>query len=189
MAAVPTYFRNIIIIWRQSGIRSEFTNITFNWLSFIFIPDRPNGTRSRRDAQRDVSDVSHSYGSSVRSIDHPKPLIRIDGVRVESSDKGVDYTDDNIPEFYALTKATLRLFGTGFSESMMITFTEESNTRGGACEGSSSGKYSLRKDGLRDHTALVDIVVPIASKTPYFICVKNKDPPMTEMVGGSSTRV
>lgn len=158
-------------------------NVSLFICSCFLLPlHSPSIGRNRRDANPAELNENRQYGTTFRNIDHPRPTIRIDGLRVETSDKSVEYTDENIPEFFSSTKATLRLFGSGFTENMMIAFTEEAIERGGVCEGSSGGKYPVRKDGLRDHTALVDIVVPIASKTPYFICAKNKDPPMSEMV-------
>lgn len=178
--------------WSSANLFSTFSVYVIeiiSYHSFSFIPNRTTATRVRRDAQPNTNDAKlnstdaiRAQYASVRSIDHPRSLIRIDGVRVEKSDKSIDYNDDNIPEFISSTRATLRLFGSGFTENLMIAFTEESNTRGGACEGASGGKFPVRKDDLRDHTALVDILVPVASKTPYFICAKNKDPPMNEMV-------
>lgn len=118
----------------------------------------------------------------MRSIDHQKSGVRVDGFRVEHSDKSVSYSDDGIPEFIGLSRATLRLFGSGFTDEMMIAFTEESSSRGGPCLGASGGKFPVRKNGLKDHTVLVDVLVPIAIKTPYYICAKNKDPPQMEKV-------
>lgn len=112
---------------------------------------------------------------------HQINTIRIEGIRVDSSDKAVSYNDEAI-DFVAQSKATLRLFGSGFTEQMVIAFTEESNDRGGACLGASGGQFLVRKEGLSDHTVLVDIVVPVAGKTPYHICAKYRDPPMTEKV-------
>lgn len=118
----------------------------------------------------------------VKSIEQPSLSFRIDGFRVESSNNNVDYDDDGKPEFIALSKARLRIFGDGFTEDLVIAFTEESGLRDGACLGASGGKFPVRKEGLTEHTAVVDILVPIASKTPYFICAKNMEPPMALLV-------
>lgn len=118
----------------------------------------------------------------MRSTDHQKSYIRVDGFRVEHSDKSVSYSDDGIPEFIGLSRATLRLFGSGFTDDMMIAFTEESSEQGGPCLGVTGGKFPVRKDGLKDHTVLVDVMVPIAIKTPYYVCAKNRDPPQMEKV-------
>lgn len=144
---------------------------------------RLNNSRNRRNTLPDTDDTaSRFYQNIVRSVDQQKGNIRIDGLRVENSDKSVSYSDDGLPEFIAASRVTLRLFGSGFTEDMMIAFTEESNSRGGACLGLAGGKFPVQKDGLKDHTAVVDIMVPIAIKTPYYVCAKNKDAPQLEKV-------
>lgn len=108
--------------------------------------------------------------------------IRIDGMRVESSDKSVEYDDDNIPELITRAKARLRLFGCGFTDQTVITFTQQVNDRNGACLLPASGKFKVQTDGLLEYTAVVDIVVPNADETPYYFCVKNAEDSSEEKV-------
>lgn len=101
--------------------------------------------------------------------------IRIDGMRVESSDKPVSYSDDNVPEFVSRTKVTLRLFGCGFTDQTMITFTLDANNRNDACLIASTGQFKVQSKDLLEYTAVVDIVVPNAEKSFYYFCVRNAD--------------
>lgn len=101
--------------------------------------------------------------------------IRIDGMRVESSDKPVSYNEENVPEFISRTKATLRLFGCGFNDQTMITFTQDANNRNDACLIAAAGQFKVRSKGLLEYTAVVDIVVPNAEKSYYYFCVRNAD--------------
>lgn len=108
--------------------------------------------------------------------------IRIDGVRIESADKTVEYDDENIPELITRTHARIRLFGCGFTDQTVIAFTKEINDRNGACLLPGSGQFKVDTDGLLEYTAAVDIIVPIAEPTPYYLCVKNAEDSLEEKV-------
>lgn len=101
--------------------------------------------------------------------------IRIDGMRVESSDKPVSYSEDNVPQFISRTRATLRLFGCGFTDQTMITFTQDANNRNDACLIAAAGQFKVRSAELREYTAVVDIIVPNAELAHYYFCVRNAD--------------
>lgn len=103
-------------------------------------------------------------------------------MRVEWSEKEVSYSDEFIPDFISRTKVTLRLFGSGFTEQMMITFTEQTNDFGGACLLPASGQFRVRKETLRDHTVLVDVVAPNVGSTFFYLCTKNADDISVEKV-------
>lgn len=96
-------------------------------------------------------------------------------MRVESSEKPVSYNEDKVPEFISRTKATLRLFGCGFTDQTMITFTQDANNRNDACLIAAAGQFKVRSKGLLEYTAVVDIVVPNAEKSYYYFCVRNAD--------------
>lgn len=108
--------------------------------------------------------------------------IRIDGMRVENTDKSVEYDSDNIPELIARSKARIRLFGCGFTDQTVITFTRQINDRNGACLLPSSMQFRVSDEGLLEYTAVVDIVVPNAEPTPYYFCVKNSEDSLEEKV-------
>lgn len=108
--------------------------------------------------------------------------IRIDGMRIESADKSVGYDDENIAELITRTNARLRLFGCGFTEQTVITFTKQINDRNGACLLPASGQFKVNSDDLLEYTATVDIIVPNADPTPYYFCVKNAEDSLEEKV-------
>lgn len=99
-------------------------------------------------------------------------------MRIESSDHEVSFDENNVPEMISRTKATLRLFGCGFTEQTMITFTQDANNRNEGCLIPSAGQYRVRSEELLEYSALVDIVVPNAENTYYYICVRNADAAM-----------
>lgn len=108
--------------------------------------------------------------------------IRIDGMRIETSDKSVEYDDENIPVLITRTHARLRLFGCGFTDQTVVTFTREQNDRNGACLLPASGQFKVVSDGLLEYTAIVNIFVPNAEQDPYYFCVKNAEDSMEEKV-------
>lgn len=108
--------------------------------------------------------------------------IRIDGMRVEASDKTVEYDDENIPELITNTNVRLRLFGCGFTDQTIIAFTKQVNDRDGACLLPASGQFKVASEGLLEYTAVVDIVVPNADQTLYYFCVKNAEDSVEEKV-------
>lgn len=108
--------------------------------------------------------------------------IRIDGMRVLSADKSIEYDIEDIPELITRTHARLRLFGCGFTDQTVITFTRQSNERNGACLLPASGQFKVESDGLLEYTAVVDIIVPAAEESPYYICVKNAEDSVQEKV-------
>lgn len=109
-------------------------------------------------------------------------------MRVESSDKGVDYDEENIVELITHTKVRLRIFGCGFTDHTVITFTKQINDRNGACLLPASGQFKVEIDSLQEYTALVDIIVPSADLTPYYFCVKNAEDSTEEKVSIKSLR-
>lgn len=58
----------------------------------------------------------------------------IEGLRIETSAKDPSYREDGIPEILAGSKAVIRLFGFGFTEGTLITFTDEPAKRGSICD-------------------------------------------------------
>lgn len=95
--------------------------------------------------------------------------IQITGLRVETSEKSVSYTKKTVPEFIEQTKASLRLFGYGFTKDMVITFASWT------CQETIGPEFPILANELSEFSALVHIVVPFASEQDYRICVKNED--------------
>lgn len=111
--------------------------------------------------------------------------IRVDGMRVVRSDKTVEYDDEDIPELITRTNARIRIFGCGFTDHTVITFTRQTNERNGACLLPASGQFKVESVGLLEYTAIVDIVVPAAEKSPYYLCVKNAEDSGEEKVANN----
>lgn len=103
-------------------------------------------------------------------------------MRVESADQSVQYDDENIPELITRTNARLRLFGCGFTDHTVITFTKQMNDKNGACLLPASGQFKVETEGLLEYTAVVNIIVPNADQTPYYFCVKNAEDSIEEKV-------
>ncbi|KOC59188.1 Metal transporter CNNM2 [Habropoda laboriosa] len=92
----------------------------------------------------------------------------IEGLRIETSDKDPSYRDDGIPEILAGSRAVIRLFGFGFTEDTLISFTDEPAKRGSICDKIKSNEFLVKN--VKNNTATIDVVLPLGS--PFFICVK-----------------
>lgn len=108
--------------------------------------------------------------------------IRIDGMRIESAGKTVEYDDENMPVLITRSNVRIRLFGCGFTDQTVIAFTKQMNDRNGACLLPGSGQFKVESDGLLEYTAVVDVIVPVAEPTPYYFCVKNAEDSVEEKV-------
>lgn len=84
------------------------------------------------------------------------------------------YSDDGVPELMSSRMATFRLFGTGFSERTVVTFTEEVGVYGGSCQLPSSGQFRVVKDSLTPTTVLVETYMPKGS-TNFYFCTKEAE--------------
>lgn len=102
------------------------------------------------------------------------PNIRIIGLRLESSESDPTFTEDGVPELLSGQKATFRLFGHGFSERTVITFTEESGIYGGSCQLPSSGQFRVIKESVEADTVLVETTMPRGS-TDFYFCTKEAE--------------
>lgn len=129
-----------------------------------------------RDRRNPPFETTHSDNKC------PSGEIRVDGIRIETSDKEVDYDENNVPDLITKTGARLRLFGCGFTEQTVITFTQQINERNGACLLPASGQFKVLADGLLEYTALVDIRVPVSDGGVYYICIKNAEDIVDEKV-------
>lgn len=101
--------------------------------------------------------------------------VRIDGMRIETSSQTVSYDENNVPEFVSHSDAKMRLFGCGFTEQTMITFTQEAHRRDESCLLPSSGQFKVRRDELNEYSAVVDVVLPNAEKSYFYFCARNVD--------------
>lgn len=102
------------------------------------------------------------------------PNIRIIGLRLESSESPPTYTADGVPELMSNTKATFRLFGYGFTEQTVVTFTEENGAYRGSCQLPSSGQFRVIKDSVESDTVLVETTMPKGVNDFYF-CTKEAE--------------
>lgn len=102
------------------------------------------------------------------------PNTRIIGLRLESSEVPPTFTEDGVPELLSSKSATFRLFGYGFSERTVVTFTEEVGVYGGSCQLPSSGQFRVIKDSVEADTVLVETYMPKGT-TDFFFCTKEAE--------------
>ncbi|OAD52039.1 Metal transporter CNNM2 [Eufriesea mexicana] len=124
-----------------------------NKLSAVWIS--PNGTTVTDDPKNLLTQQIHTD-------------VYIEGLRIETSEKDPSYREDGIPEILAGSKAVIRLFGFGFTEDTLITFTDEPAKRGTICDKIKSNEFLVKN--VQNNTATIDVVLPLGS--PFYICVK-----------------
>lgn len=69
-------------------------------------------------------------------------LLRIEGLRIESSDKGVEM-ENGVPDIISNSNAVLRLFGSGLTVNTVITFTHEIHKYQGSCQLPSTERFKV----------------------------------------------
>lgn len=190
---LPIIFRNETdVILSVSGVKEQYaegylcyrgetgTDLHHMGLGFRFVTK--SFQRTIRDASTNFKSVHNDRLPEDTSV--PKeitlftPNIRIIGLRLESSDSDPTFTEDGVPELQSTQKATFRLFGHGFSERTVVTFTEEAGVYGGSCQLPSSGQFRVIKDSVEADTVLVETVMPKGS-TDFYFCTKE-----AELTGG-----
>lgn len=67
----------------------------------------------------------------------------IQGLRIETADKDPSYSEDGIPEILAGSRVVIRLFGTGITEDILVTFTDEPAKRGTICDKIKSNEFPV----------------------------------------------
>lgn len=74
-------------------------------------------------------ELENNHNREKRDLD-----LRVTGLRLDIAYKEVEIDDYGAPYVRVGTNNTLRLFGTGFSEDMLVTFTSEQGVYGGGCQ-------------------------------------------------------
>ncbi|CAG2063823.1 unnamed protein product, partial [Timema podura] len=145
------------------------------------VPERPK----RQTNWTVSSDHPPDEGTPVVTV---AAGLQMNGMRVESADKEPTYGDDGVVELLLQTNALLRLFGTGFSNSTLVTVTARPGTRLEVCEfptAYTSPRCSeggcllcpqLENDSLTEFSALIKFEVPAMGGpgTNFYFCLKDE---------------
>lgn len=119
-----------------------------------------------------IRESSDSTDSIIRESSD-STTVRITGLKVETSESAVSFTDKAVPELLEKTKATLRLFGYGFTKEMVVTFALLSCLP-------SDQEFFVTETGLTEFSGLIEIVAPDASEMDYHLCVRNGNGSLVE---------
>lgn len=96
------------------------------------------------------------------------------GFRVEASDKNTEI-DDGVPVLRADTKATIRLFGHGFTDLTSIGLTTERLNYGASCRMMIPiGVFKILREKNSTTNGLIKITLP-QNSVELFFCAKNED--------------
>ncbi|XP_052863560.1 unextended protein [Anopheles cruzii] len=132
-----------------------------------------------RDAPRPKRNIDHHAAGSKNAIkrqpadtdqfDEP----RIDGYRVEHSDKHLETEDGGVPSVHSNSPVMLRLFGTGITRGTVIIFTHEQQRHGGPCQVPVTEKFRVVEADVSGTSGLVPVELPDVTKHKYFyLCAK-----------------
>uniref|UniRef100_A0A182QRA6 CNNM transmembrane domain-containing protein n=1 Tax=Anopheles farauti TaxID=69004 RepID=A0A182QRA6_9DIPT len=164
---------------------------TFEYFSSTDVPDDilnlhenfdPNTntlktTREKRSINDDTG-VGNSIKSPpiTESTDDDVPL-RIDGFRIERSEKAPETEDDGVPSVRSDSAVTLRLFGTGIRRNTVIIFTHVPARYAGSCQVPVTEKFRVSHSEPGEKSGLVDIELPevIKGKKYFYLCAKYED--------------
>lgn len=69
-------------------------------------------------------------------------------MRLDIAYKEVEIDDNGSPYVRVGTNNTIRLFGTGFSEEMLVTFTSEPGQYGGTCQLPIAKYFPVSKESI-----------------------------------------
>ncbi|CAH1118973.1 unnamed protein product [Phaedon cochleariae] len=149
---------------KNSGVPPLFNSEIFKWFS-----QGPNVTL----------DITSKYNASLQrralptaADAPPSPSdIRIFGIRLERAYKDPDFDETGVPLLLAHREHTLRLFGEGFTPSMVVTFT----TRTGDCILPVGNIFHVDNASFSATTVLVKINLPPFSgdEETYYVCAKD----------------
>nr|CAD7439964.1 unnamed protein product [Timema bartmani] len=133
------------------------------------VPERPK----RQTNWTVSSDHPPDEGTPVVTV---AAGLQMNGMRVESADKEPTYGDDGVVELLLQTNALLRLFGTGFSNSTLVTVTARPGSRLEVCEFPTGDVYRLENDSLTEFSALIKFEVPAMGGpgTNFYFCLKDE---------------
>lgn len=150
-------------------------------------------SRLRRDSDSDFKIVHNQALDELHRLKERKndekkeeDHTRIDGIRIETSERDPSFTDEGVPELMSGKKAVFRLFGSGFSDRTVITFTEEQNVYGGSCLLPASGQFKVKPESLERNTVLVEVVMP-KGDTFFYFCTKTAEENGTNYVSDGCT--
>lgn len=166
-------------------IKCSFLFFAVKQTLFFFITF--SSWRSKRASGDDFTTVhnepkkSQESGKELSSASKPVEKdaagdndIRIDGIRIETSDREATFTDGGVPELMAYTKVVFRFFGSGFSERTLVTLTEVKHKYRGSCILPATGQFGVVPGSITEHTMLVEMMMPKGESYFYF-CTKNAE--------------
>ncbi|XP_064081408.1 unextended protein-like [Macrobrachium nipponense] len=105
---------------------------------------------------------------------YPKGIltIRVEGLRVENHEKGLDY-DGFSGILLANTVAEVRFFGTGFTKNTQILFTGVEEDFGSPCGSLSTQYFPLKDIGVGWAVADVSLPPMLPSQNRWYLCTRS----------------
>ncbi|XP_058118100.1 unextended protein [Anopheles coustani] len=119
-------------------------------------------------------------GKVAAAVAAPVPSdeeLRINGFRVEESEKHLETAEGGVPSVHSSSSVLLRLFGTGLTPRTVIIFTHEPQRFGGPCQVPVTEKFRLKHADPGGKSGLVEVELPdvVKNKKYFYLCAKYED--------------
>ncbi|XP_022904429.2 unextended protein [Onthophagus taurus] len=103
--------------------------------------------------------------------------IKVSGIKVESSNNGIETDSDGIPSIFIETPSVIRIFGSGFTQNTIVAFTNVRMLPGDVCTVFPSPTiYPVDHVSEEKDTASINVILPekVVGDTLY-LCVKESN--------------
>lgn len=140
------------------NIESPFKEIDGSYHEYVNLPNKFSG-----DGVENVVENNFRRKRQANESELYAGKLKITGFRVEESDKEPKIVDGGIPSVLLNTKFVLRLFGDGFTNDTMLSFTHVPARYGEECRHPIPGEHKVRYYISNLHHV----------KTAEMVCIKN----------------
>lgn len=123
-------------------------------------------SRTRRQATNDLIPDTSILNSTAQNA------IKIEGLRIERSEREVTLQDNGVPEVLCETEMTVRIFGSGLTEDTTILFTLKPAHFGDNCQFGQS-IFKVEPGSVTNRSALIKVTLPKGAFT-YYLCAKTQ---------------
>ncbi|XP_017785691.1 PREDICTED: metal transporter CNNM4 isoform X2 [Nicrophorus vespilloides] len=126
------------------------------------------------------------HSRDVEQMENLLSKVKVHGVRVDVAPKEPHLDEYGVPYLLAGSTYTLRLFGRGFSEHTLITFTQYKGNYGDSCQIPATGVFEIVNGSLQQDSVQVVMRLPPAEQDgPFYICVREGTAKLVERVTDS----
>ncbi|XP_059056373.1 unextended protein-like [Achroia grisella] len=161
----------------NEGAEADSLSIeTFSYLPNIeldrYISNDLEYSRIKREIEDNVAKDNSTDNATVKANVNIVGGVKVMGLRVEESEKEPHIVDGMIPSVLTATTFTLRLFGEGFNNDTVFSFTHRAQKYGSSCHNLLNGEYQVKY--VDNDSALLELTAPAPlDDYKFYICAKH----------------